>query len=221
MHEIVEKFYRIYYSQVFDSQNLTSFASYAYQTTHKKLEKSFDKRTTFEKVIEIGAGKGEHLKFIKHNFNEYVSSDLIPYESDQFDKRVRNMSFNATDIPFPDKYFDRSLMMCVLHHVKDVYKVLEEIKRVTKPGGVISIFLPHDPMFANRLNRRIFVTPKAKRLGFQEYEFVNALEHSNHYHSILIQTRYLFSGNRIKVNQYPFRIKFPSINLFSIIEIYT
>jgi ubiquinone/menaquinone biosynthesis C-methylase UbiE len=221
MHEVVEKFYKLYYSKVFDSQNLTSLAAFSYQTTHKKLEKSFSKTTTFEKVIEIGAGKGEHLKFVKHNFNEYVSSDLIPYESKQFDHRVRNMNFDAAEIPFPDKYFDRSLMMCVLHHVTDVYKVLEEIKRVTKRGGVISIFLPHDPMFANRLNRRIFVTPKTKKLGFTEYELVNALEHSNHYYSIMIQIRHLFSGDKIQVTQYPFKIKIPSINLFSIIEIQT
>ncbi len=224
MKEIVKDFYDNYYSKIFNAVGGGGFSSIAYRLTHKKLETKHNVDQYFEKVLEIGAGQGEHLKFIRHKFLKYIMSDLMPIKIQSTNSNVECMSFDASSIPFEDKFFDRCLMMCVLHHVQDTEKVLKEIKRVTKTrmegGGVISIFLPHDPLLAIRLNRRFFVTPRVKKLGFPDYELFNALEHRNHYHSILIQIMYIFSDAKIKVRQYPFHLRVPSINLFSIIEIY-
>ena len=227
MSELVKDFYDNYYSKIFNAVGGGSFSSLAYRITHKKLEISHNTDQYFEKVLEIGAGQGEHLKFVRHKFSKYIMSDLLPIKVQPTNSNVECMSFDASSIPFEDKFFDRCLMMCVLHHVQDTEKVLNEIKRVTKTkeegqegGGVISIFLPHDPLFANRLNRRLFVTPRVNKLGFPDYELVNALEHRNHYHSIMTQINYIFSGAEISVRQYPFHLRVPNINLFSIIEIH-
>jgi phosphatidylethanolamine/phosphatidyl-N-methylethanolamine N-methyltransferase len=220
MIPIVEEFYKNYYSKIFNSENLNSISAISYRITHKKLEKSFTSDISFDRVLEIGAGKGEHLKFIRHKFNNYVMADLVPIEVDIDDVRVEKVAFDARQIPFESNFFDRTLMMCVLHHIRDLYQALLEIKRVTKSGGVITIFLPHDPLLANRLNRKIFINRGIKKLGFSKYELVNAIEHNNHYHSIMSQVKDVFEGKEIYTKQYPFFVKIPNLNLFSIIKIY-
>ncbi|WP_420611485.1 class I SAM-dependent methyltransferase [Candidatus Spongiisocius sp.] len=52
-----------------------------------------------------------------------------------------NASFqvaDATDLPFDDSTFDVAHCHTVLNHVPDTHAVLAEVKRVLKPGGIIS-----------------------------------------------------------------------------------
>lgn len=42
---------------------------------HKSLERH-TKDSEFANVLELGAGKGQHLKFIKHSFNQYFETDI-------------------------------------------------------------------------------------------------------------------------------------------------
>ena len=45
---------------------------------------------------------------------------------------------DATDLPFEDNTFDVAHCHTVLNHVPDTHAVLGEVKRVLKPGGIIS-----------------------------------------------------------------------------------
>lgn len=49
-------------------------------------------------------------------------------------------------LPFEDRSFDVCFASCVLHHVQDDQRVtlLEEMERVSRPGGLIGIF-EHNP----------------------------------------------------------------------------
>ena len=51
---------------------------------------------------------------------------------------------------------------------------IKNIKKLLKPGGTFPLFLPSDPGMLNRLIRKLFVTPSAKKLDFLQYELVNA-----------------------------------------------
>lgn len=53
----------------------------------------------------------------------------------------RNAAFqtaDATDLPFEDDYFDVAHCHAVLMHTPNTVSVLEEVRRVLKPGGIIS-----------------------------------------------------------------------------------
>ena len=45
---------------------------------------------------------------------------------------------DVTDLPFDDNYFDVAHCHAVLMHVPDTESTLAEVKRVLKPGGIIS-----------------------------------------------------------------------------------
>jgi ubiquinone/menaquinone biosynthesis C-methylase UbiE len=46
---------------------------------------------------------------------------------------------NAYHLDFPDRNFDRTCAMLVLRHVDDPVRVLQEMVRVTRPGGRIVV----------------------------------------------------------------------------------
>jgi len=48
----------------------------------------------------------------------------------------------AEDLPFEDNQFDAVVSSDTLEHVRDVRKSLENVKRVTKPGGIFLLVFP-------------------------------------------------------------------------------
>ena len=42
-------------------------------------------------------------------------------------------------LPFSDERFDRVVSVCVLEHTKDDLRVLREVRRVLKPGGLFAL----------------------------------------------------------------------------------
>ena len=45
--------------------------------------------------------------------------------------------FDAHNIPFPDNYFDATIIQAVLEHVVDPYRCVEEVHRVLVSGGLV------------------------------------------------------------------------------------
>lgn len=226
MRQIVDGFYLDYYTQLFNEKGLTKFS---FSLTHKLVEKKYIKsiskgvesginNQTID-ILEIGAGKGEHLPYVRDNFTKYVMLDLLDPPNNFFWERDQRVSWIVNDIckfeMFGNK-FDRIVVMCVLHHIDDLEAAFVNIKKLLKPGGTLSVFLSSDPGLMNRLYRRLIVTPRAKRLGFKDYELVNAIEHRNHYYSIKIQMNHMFAGYKIRRAYYPFRLPFQDLSLFSI-----
>ncbi|MEQ8226393.1 MAG: class I SAM-dependent methyltransferase, partial [Candidatus Eremiobacterota bacterium] len=51
------------------------------------------------------------------------------------DKKIEYIMMNGQHLKFPDETFDLSFTIATLEHVKDPFKVLMELKRITAPGG--------------------------------------------------------------------------------------
>ncbi len=213
----VNDFYNNYYSQVFSQQGLSAFLN---SLTHKALEARIDNDKKVSSVLEIGAGKGEHYKFVRHDFESYYMLDLVA-KPENF-SRFLNAHWIQADICDPNlslPKFDRILLMCVFHHLSNPKIAIENIKKILKPGGNLSIFLPSDPGILNRLNRKLFVTPKARKLGFNHYDLVNAREHRNHYWSLKRELEFQFKDYKISRRYYPFGLPVGNLSLFSIWQI--
>lgn len=93
-------------------------------------------------TLDIGCGTGEFAPlFARHDYTGIdISPRYIEYAAARRPKgKFRVM--DATNLEFADNSFDCVLIMGVLHHLGDdeVEKVLAEAKRVTRPGGTISI----------------------------------------------------------------------------------
>ena len=42
---------------------------------HRLIEKQHNSSNFFHKVLEVGAGTGRHLPFVRHSYGQYVMSD--------------------------------------------------------------------------------------------------------------------------------------------------
>lgn len=59
----------------------------------------------------------------------------------EFEGRFEVNLGNVLNMDYPNDFFDFSHCSGVLHHSQDVYRGLEEMARVTKPGGMLYIML--------------------------------------------------------------------------------
>jgi phosphatidylethanolamine/phosphatidyl-N-methylethanolamine N-methyltransferase len=210
----------LYYSKFYDQTICErGIGAKAVRQTHIELERGLP--DYFHRVLEIGAGTGQHLNFVKHEFEEYhcldTREDKIQFTS-KGPSIVQHVA-NAEDLPFEEGYFDRVLSMCVLHHVEKPESVVSELNRVLAKGGMATIYLSCDPSVLVRLIRNITVARAAKKLGFQGYSLLIAREHRNQFHSLDRILRHVFRDHKMKIKYYPFRIRSWNLNTFVIYQI--
>lgn len=213
-----EVFYRDYYKSIIFGNG---FGPRAIRKTHDSMEKPF-KKQSFDTVLEIGGGTGEHLSFIKHEYLKYFLTDIKkPILNSDFvgNEKIICQQANAEDLPFPDYTFDRVIATCLLHHVEKPELVLSEILRVMKPEGVATIFLTCDPGILVRMLRSISTARTAKKAGFKGYKLMVARDHRNHVASLLQMTQYVFRNRRQKISYFPFRLRSWNLNGYVVIQI--
>jgi ubiquinone/menaquinone biosynthesis C-methylase UbiE len=112
---------------------------------------SFAQFTRFrgKKVLEVGVGAGtDFLQWVRvgaqaHGIDltqaavEHVQQRLSHYNLAAQEVRVAD----AQDLDYSDNVFDLVYSWGVIHHAPDTKQCLQEIIRVTKPGGTIKLML--------------------------------------------------------------------------------
>jgi phosphatidylethanolamine/phosphatidyl-N-methylethanolamine N-methyltransferase len=127
-----------------------------------------------DRVLEVGVGTGLSLPMYSPDV-KVTGIDLSEDMLDRARKKVQEenliqvedlVQMDAQEMSFSDNSFDRVIAMYVASVVPDVAKLVDEIRRVCKPGGTI-IFLNH---FENKnpvvKKAESFIQPLAKYLGF-------------------------------------------------------
>src|SRR4051794_2162514 len=102
-------------------------------------------------VLHIGAGKRKIAGAVTLDINPRVNPDVV-------------WDLNVFPYPFPDSTFDRIVCEHVIEHLAQVISVMEELHRVTKPGGRIYVTVPHfsslnfntDPTHVHAFSSRSF-----------------------------------------------------------------
>ncbi len=217
--EILRRWYDGPYGQVTASANGSIFERYM----HQMLEQPFGPGARYPRVLELGANRGEHLAYVTHFFDEYVVSDLLTPKVDPAVIRGRHVTAAACDaaaIPFPDGAFDRVVMTCVMHHVDSPLDTALEMRRVVRPGGVVSILVPTDPGLAYRWGKSLTSGRLARRKGVSdEMRMVDAVAHHNHFRSISRQLEFAFRADRVRVRWRPFGVPSVELNAFTVWQI--
>ena len=115
------------------------------------------------KLLDFGAGIGNSVPYVRQHFAsaELTCLDLsqrsLEVAEKRFPNQARYVRFDGAHIPFPGDHFDIAYAMCVFHHINhaDHVALLQELRRVLKPGGSLFIF-EHNPF--NPLTVRVVNT---------------------------------------------------------------
>jgi ubiquinone/menaquinone biosynthesis C-methylase UbiE len=102
-------------------------------------------------ILEVGCGVGLFEKELHQDaaIRQITAIDPEWAETDAGDGRDPKVCFRKASgaaIPLPDGTVDLSFMSCVLHHIPEADRrpVVAEMGRVTRPGGIVTIF-EHNP----------------------------------------------------------------------------
>jgi phosphatidylethanolamine/phosphatidyl-N-methylethanolamine N-methyltransferase len=127
-----------------------------------------------DRILEVGVGTGLSLNMYPADVKVVgidLSADMLARAQRKVDEEeLRHVEalvqMDAQQMDFPDNSFDKVVAMYVASVVPDYCQLVEEIRRVCKPGGTI-IFLNHFE-HQNALIRgaEALVQPLAKYLGF-------------------------------------------------------
>jgi phosphatidylethanolamine/phosphatidyl-N-methylethanolamine N-methyltransferase len=100
-------------------------------------------------LLEVGVGTGLSVLSLPRNIR-FTGIDLSRKMLDKAHERIEDqgwdhidlLKMDATSLDFPDNSFDRVLAAYFISTVPDPVSVVEEMKRVCRPGGYL-VFLNH------------------------------------------------------------------------------
>jgi SAM-dependent methyltransferase len=97
-----------------------------------------------ERVLDVGCGSGSLLFKLAEQGLAAIegidfSDDFIAHiQTTATDPRIRVRQGDACALPYETDSFDRAFCQLVLHFVSDPAKAVAEMRRVVRPGGVVT-----------------------------------------------------------------------------------
>lgn len=93
----------------------------------------------FKRVLDVGCGEQIYRKYV--SCQEYVGIDVEQSGHCPLDRKVDRF-FDGENIPFQDDEFDLVLCTEVLEHAIAPDKIMMEMRRVLKFGGILIVTVP-------------------------------------------------------------------------------
>lgn len=148
-----------WYEKEYDYQARNILISKSYRTCHKKFLKIFKDVPAKTKILDIGCGMGEFLAELQARGAEVWGVDFnknfTNIAQNKFDlKNIYTMDFDAflekENIP----RFDIVTFFGVLEHVDNPWGLVQGIKNIIKPDGVIATSAPCKENLVSGMNSR-------------------------------------------------------------------
>jgi SAM-dependent methyltransferase len=120
-------------------------ASLRYRGRNLRFRKMFEELGTMRlgTVLDVGGGQVADLAVRRLNFDRWTVVELDPTRFPVSpDRRVDRVLGDGTRLPVASATFDTVLSIQVLEHVFEPLAVVEELRRVTRPGGRIVVVVP-------------------------------------------------------------------------------
>lgn len=209
-----------FYEQQYDTLFWSGFVGGLVGVAHRIMDLPFSKNEHFNDVLEVGAGQGQHLAFVKSSYSNYYCTDLVaPNLEKELNPKLIVSSEDAQKLSYCDEKFDRVIATCLLPHLDFPDHALKEWRRVLKTGGTLTIYIATDPGLMLRFFRLLLVAPKAFKAGFGNHIETSHIEHRNSY--LLCKTLIIrnFAADEVKIRKYPFPIFSWNFNMFAIAQI--
>jgi SAM-dependent methyltransferase len=115
-----------------------------------------------DNFLDIGCGRGEFLKgFVSCGVNGYAVDQSSAARKYCPEAELRNSDIENDGIPYPDNYFDVVYSKSVIEHFHYPERLIKEMYRVLKPGGLAITLCP-----AWEYNYRIYFEDYSHRTPF-------------------------------------------------------
>lgn len=148
------------------------------------------------RVLEIGAGIGEHIFYENLLDTKYFALEIRPDMAAVIEQRFPSVKVIVGDCqkkqPFPDNYFDRILAVHVLEHLPDLPSALREAHRILKTEGEFCVMIPCEGGLAYWLARKISAERLFKKRYNMDYNMFIKTEHINKPKEILEELKPYF-----------------------------
>lgn len=189
--------------------------------THALLDWPF-RGTSTPVVLELGAGAGQHTKHALTDFSQYFVTDISQAalnKCDSSDPRVVAQVADAQQLSdFADESVDRVVATCLLAHLHEPEQALSEWRRVLKPGGSVSVYVPAEPGMLLRLLRHTVVARKSRKLGNDHLAIVYR-DHINHYPRMRLLIESVFALDTVVRRRFPTRFLGWNFSLFDVFHV--
>ena len=110
----------------------------------------------YERVLDIGAGKGDDLSIARKINNTAKFFAIEKYDENM--AKLKSMGFNVHSVdiehskfPFEDKSMDVIIANQILEHTKELFWIFHEISRVLRPRGKLILGVPNLAALHNRI----------------------------------------------------------------------
>lgn len=121
-----------------------------------------------KRLLDVGCGEGDFILNSKAKFREYYGVDVSSLRIEHAEERSKEMGDNIyfyhcdvdKGLPFDNSFFDVVTCIAVLEHVFNPPNVLDEIRRVLKPGGTFIVQVPNIAWLPYRIQLLFGKLPK-------------------------------------------------------------
>ncbi|MES2708322.1 MAG: class I SAM-dependent methyltransferase [Verrucomicrobiota bacterium] len=106
-------------------------------------------RLSGRKLLDVGCGNGTFTIALSHGFEEVYGIDVRDDNLEIFRRKVdgnshfKALNMSASEMTFPDSFFDSIITIETLEHVPELQKAASEIARVLAAGGELLITVPN------------------------------------------------------------------------------
>ena len=138
------------YQWLYDSISRLAALSVGGEARFRQLALQNLKLQSDTQILDLCCGSGQVTRFLV-NFSENVTGlDASPLSIQRCQKNVPNATYVkafAEDMPFADNLFDVVHTSAALHEMQpeQLRKIIAEVYRVLKPGGVLTLVDFHSP----------------------------------------------------------------------------